>query len=51
MPTEELHLFPLREVRAKKRKALGNTHPSVIYFQVSMLKNFFFFVTDGGKIC
>ena len=34
MPKEELHLMPLREVRNKKRKAFGNTHPSVVYFQI-----------------
>ena len=34
MPKEELHLQPLREVRGKKRKAFGNTHPSEVYFQV-----------------
>jgi hypothetical protein len=34
MPNEELDLMPLKEVRSKKRKAFGNTHPSVVYFQV-----------------
>lgn len=34
MPKEELHLRPLREARAKKRKIHGNTHPGIVYFQV-----------------
>ena len=36
MPKEELHLLPLREIRGKKRKAHGNTHPSIVYFQVEL---------------
>jgi hypothetical protein len=36
MPKDELHLLPLREVRGKKRKAHGNTHPSIVYFQVEL---------------
>lgn len=34
MPKEELHLYPLREVRAKKRKAFGTGPPANVYFQV-----------------